>query len=87
MIKDPKKWILKEFTDTYSVQPTGTLHGYDYFEDGDGKWVYNIFFHHEGNFADVQVIFPRKVPVAAAINKARKKYKNTRWTNQPAWNN
>ena len=51
MIKPGAKWIMKKLTDVWSHQPNGTLHSYDYFENENGQWIYNIDFHYDGCFA------------------------------------
>ena len=76
----------KTFTDIWSKQPDGTLHGYDYFEDESGEWIYNINFHIDGCFAPVQLIFPKRVSIKRAVQKARKVFENTTWCKQPYWN-
>lgn len=43
--------VTKILTDVRSNQKNGTLHGYNYFEDESGKWIYNIDFHIDGCFA------------------------------------
>ena len=42
MKKQGTRWIMKKLTETYSKQEDGTLHSYDYFENEDGKWIYNF---------------------------------------------
>lgn len=87
MIKQGARWIMKQLTEIYSKQEDGTLHSYDYFEDEDGKWIYNFSFHREGHFAPVQMITEKRIPIAKAIQKARVIYENTRYCHQPSWNN
>ena len=78
--------VTKTFTDIWSKQPDGTLHGYNYFEDESGEWIYNINFHIDGCFAPVQLIFPKRVSITRAVQKARKVFENTTWCKQPYWN-
>lgn len=78
--------VTKTFTDIWSKQPDGTLHGYNYFEDESGEWIYNINFHIDGCFAPVQLIFPKRVSITRAVQKARKVFENTTWHKQPYWN-
>ena len=61
MRKDNGVWVMKTLTDVYSNQKNGTLHGYDYFEDESGKWIYNIDFHIDGCFASVQLELPKRI--------------------------
>lgn len=78
--------VTKTFTDIWSKQPDGTLHGYNYFEDESGEWIYNINFHIDGCFAPVQLIFPKRVSITRAVQKAKKVFENTTWCKQPYWN-
>lgn len=79
MVKDGTKWIMKTLTDTYSQQENGTVHSYNYFENNDGLFIYNITFHHDHGFAPVQIELDKKIPIKSAIIKARKIYNNTRY--------
>lgn len=83
MKKAGTRWIMQTLTATWDRHPDGTVHHYDYFLDESGEYIYNIDFHHDGQFAPIQLREPRKIPIAQAIEKARDKYKHTTWTNQP----
>ena len=50
------------------------------------EWIYNINFHIDGCFAPVQLIFPKRVSITRAVQKARKVFENTTWCKQPYWN-
>lgn len=86
MIKQGTRRIMKKFTDVHSKQDDGTLHDYDYFENEDGKWIYNFSFHRQGCFAPVQLVLEKRIPISRAIQKARKVYENTKYCHQPLWN-
>ena len=86
MRKDNGVWVMKTLTDVYSNQKNGTLHGYDYFEDESGKWIYNIDFHIDGCFASVQLELPKRISITRAVQKARKIFENTRYCKQPELN-
>lgn len=79
--------VTKFFTDVYSNQPNGTLHSYNYFEDESGEWIYNIDFHIDGCFAPVQLRFPKRISITRVIQKAKKIFETTKWSQQPHWNN
>jgi len=84
MIKPGTEWISKQFTDVWSRQHHGTLHGYDYFENQDGTWIYNISFHTEGGcFGEIQLIEQTNIPVEEAIEKARERFWVTKYVAQP----
>ena len=86
MKKDNGVWVTKTLTDVYSNQKNGTLHGYDYFEDESGKWIYNIDFHIDGCFASVQLEFQKRISITRAVQKARKIFENTRYCKQTELN-
>lgn len=86
MIKPGTQWISKELTDAWSRRPHGTLHGYDYFEDQDGTWIYNVSFHTEdGCFGHIQLKEQTNIPIEAAIEKAREEFLVTKCIPQPYW--
>lgn len=88
MRKPGTEWISKQFTDVWSRQPHGTLHGYDYFENDDDMWIYNISFHTaDGCFGDMQLKEPVCIPIEEAIEKAKGKFMQTRFAPQPYWSN
>lgn len=80
-------FVIKTLTDVRSNQKNGTLHGYNYFEDESGKWIYNIDFHIDGCFASVQLELPKRISITRAVEKARKIFNNTKYCKQPDWNN
>lgn len=86
MRKDNGVWVMKTLTDVYSNQKNGTLHGYDYFEDESGKWIYNIDFHIDGCFASVQLELQKRISITRAVQKARKIFENTRYCKQTELN-
>lgn len=55
--------VTKILTDVRSNQKNGTLHGYNYFEDESGKWIYNIDFHIDGCFAPIQLKLPKRISI------------------------
>ena len=79
-------WVMKTLTDVYSNQKNGTLHGYNYFEDESGEWIYNIDFHIDGCFASVQLELPKRISITRAVQKARKIFENTRYCKQTELN-
>lgn len=85
MIKQGTKWIMKTLTDVWSNQENGVVHSYNYFEDEDGTWIYNIDFHLNHCFASVQLKFNKRVPIKQAMSKARKIFNNTQYVEQPMW--
>ena len=86
MRKDNGVWVMKTLTDVYSNQKNGTLHGYDYFEDESGKWIYNIDFHIDGCFASIQLELSKRISITRAVQKARKIFENTRYCKQTELN-
>lgn len=78
--------VTKTFTDIWSKQPNGALHGYNYFEDESGEWIYNIDFHVDGCFAPIQMKFPKRTSITRVVQKAKKVFENTIWCPQPDWN-
>lgn len=78
--------VTKTFTDVRSKQPNGTLHGYNYFEDESGEWIYNVDFHVDGCFAPIQMKFPKRISITRVVQKAKKVFENTIWCPQPDWN-
>lgn len=83
MIKLGSKWVTKEFTDVYSKQETGTLHAYDYFENEDGTWTYNIKYHSDYGFSPVQITLKKKSPIQEVLILAHEKYLTTHYIEQP----
>lgn len=77
---------MKTLIDVWSNQKNGTLHSYDYFEDESGEWIYNITFHINNGFADVQLNFPKRISITRAVQKARNIFENTKYCQQPQWN-
>ena len=86
MRKDNGVWVMKTLTDVYSNQKNGTLHGYDYFEDESGKWIYNIDFHIDGCFASIQLELSKRISITRAVQKAKKIFENTRYCKQTELN-
>lgn len=92
MKKPGTPWVMKTLTDVHDkTQPNGALHSYDYFENEDGTWIYNICFHHVDGpnvgFPTIQLTEAVPIPIEDAISKARERFYVTKFIPQPAWNN